>query len=352
MRASVLCASASPSYPTGPTAPRHTWTIDGVERETRRRIALSITIDGSRIVADFTGYGSNGEWAYQPPRDGRHRRRQCRAEVDSFAAGSRERWRVPRPRSHCPGGHDHQSARASALRLLRLRVQRHRRADAARPRAIAPEKCPAGSGQIFGIYLFRVDHRGGEPFIMIDATTVGWGGRPTGDGPNLIFVVDGDTPNVPAEIIESRYPVLNDGAQLNIGSAGAGRFRGGLGVVREFEVLEDYVSGAGVHGEPPRAPAGRRRRRGGEGPRASSSARAARTRRSSSSASPSAGRFTAASASVRKGRWRRLGRPPRARPGARTRGRPRRVRPRRRGCRRLRRGIAQRGRRRRRGSDA
>jgi N-methylhydantoinase B len=81
---------------------------------------------------------------------------------------------------------------------------------------------------------------------MIDATTVGWGGRPVGDGPNLIFLLDGDTPNVPGEVIETRYPLRMTAHSFNASVIGHGEFRGGPGVVREFEMLDDgmYTQGA------------------------------------------------------------------------------------------------------------
>jgi N-methylhydantoinase B len=101
-----------------------------------------------------------------------------------------------------------------------------------------PERCPAGSYQLFGVYLFRVDPRDGTPFIFIEPMDGGHGARPNGDGPSLIFLADGDTPNTPTEIVETRYPIRCDRHAYLPGLEGAGTYRGGLGIVRDFRVLE------------------------------------------------------------------------------------------------------------------
>lgn len=105
-----------------------------------------------------------------------------------------------------------------------------------------PDRTPAGGYQLFGIYLVRVDPRDGEPFILIDPLTGGDGARPDADGPSLIFLGDGDVSNTPVEVLEARYPIRCERHALLPDAAGAGRFRGGLGVVRDYRVLERGIS--------------------------------------------------------------------------------------------------------------
>jgi N-methylhydantoinase B len=104
-----------------------------------------------------------------------------------------------------------------------------------------PERCPAGSYQLFGVYLFRVDPRDGTPFIFIDPIDGGHGGRPHADGPSIIFMADGDTPNTPCEVLEARYPVLVDRHAFLPGVEGAGMHRGGFSLVREFRLRESNI---------------------------------------------------------------------------------------------------------------
>ncbi len=105
-----------------------------------------------------------------------------------------------------------------------------------------PDSCPAGEYQLFGGWFYQIDPRHGKPFILIDPVTGGGGALPFDDGADgLIFHGDGDAPNTPAELIETRYPVMIDRYQLHPEEYGTGKFRGGLGTIRDYRVLSDHV---------------------------------------------------------------------------------------------------------------
>ncbi len=104
--------------------------------------------------------------------------------------------------------------------------------------AAMPERCPAGTYQLFGTYLYRVDGREGAPFIAIDPMMGGQGARPFADGPTLIFLGNGDTPNTPVEVLETRYPLRVERYEFLPSVAGAGTYRGGMGLRRDVRVLE------------------------------------------------------------------------------------------------------------------
>jgi N-methylhydantoinase B len=104
-----------------------------------------------------------------------------------------------------------------------------------------PERSPASGYQMFGVDLFRIDPRYGEPFVFTDLHDGGAGGRPHHDGPVLVFAGDGDTRNIPVEVIETRYPLRVERHELLPELGGTGRFRGGAGVSRDFRMLEDGV---------------------------------------------------------------------------------------------------------------
>jgi N-methylhydantoinase B len=101
-----------------------------------------------------------------------------------------------------------------------------------------PERCPAGSLQLFGVFLFRVDPRDGAPFILIDPMDGGNGGRPFEDGPTMMFLGNGDVPNTPVEVAENRYPVRIERFEYLPGVAGDGTYRGGFGARRDYRILE------------------------------------------------------------------------------------------------------------------
>ena len=61
------------------------------------------------------------------------------------------------------------------------------------------------------------------------------------DGTPIVMAMCHFTPGTPVEIIESEYPLRVRAFELMPDSAGAGRYRGGIGYAREFEMLEDSV---------------------------------------------------------------------------------------------------------------
>ena len=62
---------------------------------------------------------------------------------------------------------------------------------------------------------------------------------PDADGPSGVHVAMSNTLSTPVEALELQYPLRVERYALRPGSGGAGRHRGGDGVVRELRVLED-----------------------------------------------------------------------------------------------------------------
>ena len=78
---------------------------------------------------------------------------------------------------------------------------------------------------------------GGKPFLMSDGIGVGYGARPTADGIDTVYFVAQE--NYPVEFLELGYPVRLTTYGVNRDSGGPGRFRGGCGIVREYEILAE-----------------------------------------------------------------------------------------------------------------
>jgi N-methylhydantoinase B len=81
---------------------------------------------------------------------------------------------------------------------------------------------------------------GGVPFLMSDGIGVGYGARPDSDGTDAVYFVAQE--NYPVEFLERHYPVRLIGYGIHRDSGGAGLWRGGCGVVREYEVLADVAN--------------------------------------------------------------------------------------------------------------
>jgi N-methylhydantoinase B len=105
-----------------------------------------------------------------------------------------------------------------------------------------PHLVPAGSGGDLGDPGFY----GREPFTGRQVwhqtnAGVGWGARHDRDGINTTQHISMCTVrNIPVEVVESRLPVLVERAGLRQDSGGPGRFRGGLGSVRDYRFLAPF----------------------------------------------------------------------------------------------------------------
>ncbi len=104
---------------------------------------------------------------------------------------------------------------------------------------VCPDRLGAGSyTSLCCSYVVGRDIETDELFVLAEPNVGGWGGSALGDGESaLIATTDGDTYNFPAEVVEARFPVLVERYELDVSAGGgAGRHRGGFGVVREYRV--------------------------------------------------------------------------------------------------------------------
>ena len=94
-------------------------------------------------------------------------------------------------------------------------------------------------GNLSGFMVVGESEPGGL-FIHQEPEVGGWGASAQTDGENaLIFMCDGDVRVLSTEIIEGRFPLTVQQFALRPDSGGAGRHRGGLGVIREYRLESD-----------------------------------------------------------------------------------------------------------------
>jgi N-methylhydantoinase B len=80
---------------------------------------------------------------------------------------------------------------------------------------------------------------GNHRFTYYETIAGGQGACADADGPDAVHVAMSNTLNTPVEVLEREYPVLVERYAVRRGSGGAGRHRGGDGVIRAIRVLED-----------------------------------------------------------------------------------------------------------------
>jgi N-methylhydantoinase B len=104
-----------------------------------------------------------------------------------------------------------------------------------------PERLTAGHFlSVCGTILSGRHPETGELFILVEPQAGGWGAGATKDGENgLVCIGDGETYVTPIEVAETRYGVLVEQYALAVEEGGAGRHRGGRGLVREYRILSE-----------------------------------------------------------------------------------------------------------------
>jgi len=99
-----------------------------------------------------------------------------------------------------------------------------------------PDRVPAETKKtILHIAFGGTDPRSGEYYVFLETIGGGFGGRPTKDGVDAVQPALQNAENSPIEELEIGYPVLIKRYELIPDSEGAGKFRGGLGLRRDYQ---------------------------------------------------------------------------------------------------------------------
>ena len=114
---------------------------------------------------------------------------------------------------------------------------------------VLPERLPAGHYLSTCSIVLAGPHGDSGDFVLLTGpTSGGWGAGANKDGENALgSLALGETYDVPVEVFEVRYGHLVDeyGFAVSTQGEGAGKFRGGRGVARQYRILADdtFVSG-------------------------------------------------------------------------------------------------------------
>jgi N-methylhydantoinase B len=108
---------------------------------------------------------------------------------------------------------------------------------------ITPHRLTAGHFlSVCGTVVFGNHPDDGSLFLLVEPQAGGWGAGIDKDGENgLVCVGDGETYVIPVEVCETRYGVLVDQYGFDIVDGGAGEYRGGRGLVRDYRITSDWA---------------------------------------------------------------------------------------------------------------
>ncbi len=214
---------------------------DGISDEAIK-IAVKLTINGSDITVDYTGSSP-----------------QRRAPINATMSSTRSatyyffagllgstiptNFGLYKPITVVAPEGTVVNARPPAPVVGRMTIY-HRIVDAllsALSTAI-PDRIMASSyGMSNVICIGGVDESRGRPWVLLECPTGGWGGRPGIDGLECMSAHVHNIMSIPVEMQEIQYPVLIDCFELIQDSGGPGTFRGGMGVRRDFRLLDRFA---------------------------------------------------------------------------------------------------------------
>ena len=109
--------------------------------------------------------------------------------------------------------------------------------------AAIPDKVPAGTkAMICHAGFGGINPHTGDYYCFLETLAGGYGGRASSDGPDAVQAHGQNTENAPVEETEINYPVRILRYELVEDSDGAGQYRGGLGLRRDYLFYDHDVS--------------------------------------------------------------------------------------------------------------
>jgi len=206
-------------------------------------IAVAVTVDGDELVVDFEGTSDQVAGAINaplavtasatyyavrcvtdpdvPPNAGTYRPIEIRAPEGTVVNAT--------PPAAVVGGNLEISQRATDALLGAFGEE-------------APERSVAAAQGTMNSVTFGGTDREGDAFAFYETIGGGYGGRTGADGMDGVHAHMSNTLNTPAEVLETVYPVRVRRYEYRPDTGGAGKFRGGLGLRRDVEVLADDVA--------------------------------------------------------------------------------------------------------------
>ena len=214
---------------------------DGIDLEAPVRIAVAVTIAGDEIEIDLTGSSPQTRGPVNCVRSAVQSAAfyAVRALTDPDIPTNGGCFRavklvlppgsVVNPTEPAPV-----NARSATMKRVASAIM------GALARAV-PEHSAADSGSELLVMAFGGDVQG-KRFVVGDLVAAGSGAANGYDGVDVIETDMTNCMNLPAEAMEMEAPIRINCVALRRDSGGAGMFRGGLGVVREYEMLADGIT--------------------------------------------------------------------------------------------------------------
>jgi N-methylhydantoinase B len=192
------------------------------------RLRLRATVEGDRLTLDFTGSADQHEGNLN-----------CPLAVTLSACYFAVRVLTDPDVPPCEGAYRPITVVAPEGSLLNARAPAAVAAGNVETSSRVADLVLAAFGHALGQGTMNNVTLGNDDFTYYETLGGGQGACPDADGPSAVHVAMSNTLNTPIEALELEFPLSAVQYSLRRGSGGAGRRRGGDGVVRELEALAD-----------------------------------------------------------------------------------------------------------------
>ncbi len=214
---------------------------DGVELDTPVRIEIAVTIQDGTMHCGFEGTGPQTKGPFNAVPSGSQ-------AVAYFAVRALTELTIAtnggcfRPVTlNLPKGTLVNSVEPAPVNSRTATIKRITSVIIGALKDAMPHKVPADGSSELHVLMFGGQWDSGKRFVVGEFTAGGSGGGPRKDGVDVIETDGSNCMNLPVEALELEAPIRVHRMALRPDSGGAGRFRGGLGCIREFEFLEGEV---------------------------------------------------------------------------------------------------------------
>jgi N-methylhydantoinase B/oxoprolinase/acetone carboxylase alpha subunit len=215
---------------------------DGIDLDKPIRIEVAVTVKGDAIHIDFTGTSPQVRGPLNCVPSGS-------MAAACFAVRALTDPAIPtnggcfRPISlHLPEGSLVNPREPAPVNARTSTIKRITGSIIAALAPALPERVPAASAGEMLMVVFGGRNRDGSSFVTGDLVAGGSGASAALDGVDVIETDATNCMNLPVEAAEMEMPIRLHRVALRPGSGGVGMHRGGLGTIREYEMLADDVS--------------------------------------------------------------------------------------------------------------
>jgi len=214
---------------------------DGVDLERRVRIEIAATVKDGSIHFDFTGTDGQVRGPINCVPSGAY-------AAAYYAVRALTDAQIPtnagcfRPVTlHLPEGSLVNPKAPAAVNARTATIKRICGAMVSAFADAVPERVPAASAGLSVMLAFGGKRADGSSFIVSELVCAGTGASSAADGVDCLQTDGSNSMNLPVESLSLDAPIRVKRFGLRPDSGGAGRQRGGLGVVKEYEFLADDI---------------------------------------------------------------------------------------------------------------